>query len=132
MRRLARIAAASGALCLVASTAAADANGRWKTEANDEGGYLVVEIGPCGDKICGVIVEARNISGASNPDYEHLGRNIISGMVQDGPNSWEDGQIWAPDEDKSYAAEMELKGDVLAVEGCVVIFCRGQDWTRAD
>ncbi|MEX2519272.1 MAG: DUF2147 domain-containing protein [Paracoccaceae bacterium] len=132
MRRLAQIAAASGAFCLFAYAAAADANGRWKTETSGEGKYLVVEIGPCGDKTCGVIVDARNISGASNPDYEHLGRNIISDMVQDGPNTWEDGKIWAPDDDKTYSAEMELKGDVLAVEGCVVIICRGQDWTRVE
>lgn len=109
---------------------AADPTGLWRTEVNDEGSFLVVDVAPCGDKVCGTIVKAANISGAVSEDYEHLGRQIITGMVPDGENKWDDGEIWAPDDDKTYGANMELKGDILAVEGCVLVFCRGQDWTR--
>ena len=121
---------AAAALCLLAGAAAADATGKWMTNPNEEGGFLVVEVAPCGDALCGTIIEARNVSGKVNETYEHLGRQMISGMKPDGANKWDDGEIWAPDEDKTYSANMELKGDVLAVEGCVLVFCRGQDWAR--
>ncbi|MEM9794644.1 MAG: DUF2147 domain-containing protein, partial [Pseudomonadota bacterium] len=42
------------------------------------------------------------------------------------------GQIWAPDDDKTYRSNMALDGDSLKVEGCVAIFCRGQTWTRVN
>lgn len=122
-----------GIAAVLLSTApalAADIDGRWKTEANENGEYLVVEVGSCGSKTCGVIVAAVNAEGVEDPTYENLGRNIILDMVADGPNKWDDGEIWAPDEDKTYSSNMELKGDILAVEGCVFIICRGQDWTR--
>ncbi len=120
----------AAALALFATTASAEVAGLWKTQANDEGSYLVVEIGPCGDKTCGVIVAAKNKEGVADAAYKNLGRNIISDMVADGPNKWDDGEIWAPDEDKTYSSNMELNGDVLSVEGCVLFICRGQDWTR--
>ena len=61
----------------------------------------------------------------------HLG---VTGqdMVAETPTTWSDGTIWAPDDDKTYRSNMELQGDVLQVEGCVLIICRGQDWTRVE
>ncbi|QIE56995.1 DUF2147 domain-containing protein [Pikeienuella piscinae] len=115
-----------------AAAATADPTGLWKTEANDEGSYLVVDIGPCADRLCGVIVDARDKAGISRESYENLGRQIITDMAPDGANKWDDGEIWAPDEDKTYSASMELNGDVLEVEGCLLVFCRGQNWTRAE
>lgn len=123
----------AAAAALAASPAlAADPSGLWRTEATEEGDFLVVEIKPCGDRICGEIVSAGNVSGATSDTYEHIGRNIVTGMAPDGENKWDDGEIWDPTEDKTYSSEMELKGDVLTVEGCVLVFCRGQDWTRAE
>lgn len=124
---------ALAAICLTAGAAAAsDATGVWKTEANDEGSYLEVDIQPCGENLCGTIVAAKSADGAANSGYEHLGKGIIFDMAADGPNKWTDGEIWAPDDDKRYNSNMELKGDVLEVEGCVLFFCRGQNWTRAN
>lgn len=111
---------------------AQDVLGVWKTEANDEGGYLEVEIAPCGDALCGTILGAKNISGEISDDYEHLGKPMVTGMVPDGTNEWTDGEIWDPSEDKRYDSNMELKGDVLVVEGCILFFCKGQDWTRVN
>lgn len=125
-----RLILSAAVLTMGATSALADVNGLWRTQANDEGEYLVVEVGPCADKTCGVIVAARDKAGAEDANYANLGRNIITGMVADGPNKWDDGEIWAPDEDKTYSSNMELKGDILAVEGCVLFICRGQDWTR--
>ncbi|MGB0497019.1 MAG: DUF2147 domain-containing protein [Rubricella sp.] len=107
------------------------AHGTWATEANDEGSYLHVDIGPCaanGALTCGVIAEAMTPDGP-NDEYEHLGRLIIENMQADGAN-YTGGTIWAPDDDRTYRSNMELSGNVLAVEGCVLVFCRGQNWTR--
>ncbi|MGB0410028.1 MAG: DUF2147 domain-containing protein [Pikeienuella sp.] len=109
-----------------------DVTGVWKTEANDEGNYLEVDFAPCGDAMCGTIVAARNVSGSSDENYEHLGKPMVTGMVPDGKNEWTDGEIWDPSEDKRYDSNMELKGDTLVVEGCILFFCRGQDWTRVN
>lgn len=124
---------AAALIALSAGTAfSAEVTGRWATEANDEGGYLEVDIAACGDKVCGTIVAAKNVSGTVNETYEHLGKGIIFDMVADGENKWTDGEIWAPDEDKRYNSNMELNGDVLEVEGCVFFICRGQDWKRVN
>lgn len=128
-----RATAAAAALVLAAGAAqAGDPAGVWATEKNDEGRYITVEVKLCGDKYCGYIVDGYLPDGSTNPDYEHRGRQMIFDMAADGENKWDDGEIWAPDDDKNYNASMELKGDVLTVEGCVFIICRGQEWTRAD
>lgn len=134
MRNEMMMAAALG-LALVVGTSglgwAEAAHGLWRTEANDEGAHLEIAVGPCANDAsatCGVIQTARDASGQSG-DYAHLGREMITGMTADGTN-YSGGRIWAPDEDKTYRATMGLDGDVLTVEGCVLIICRGQDWTR--
>lgn len=122
----------AAAIAMPFAAHAGDPSGVWKTEPNDEGSYLKVEIGPCGEKLCGVILGGFRADGSENADYEHKGRDMIVDMVADGENEWEDGTIWAPDDDETYDAKMELDGDVLRVEGCVLFICRGQDWTRAN
>ena len=133
MKRITSIAAAFALSAGAAFSAGhGGAQGVWATEANDEGSYLHVEIKPCGDRLCGHIIDAKNAAGESNADYAHLGRQIIFDMAADGGTKWKDGEIWAPDEDKTYDSKMELKGDTLVVKGCVFFICRGQDWTRVN
>ncbi|MEO1688229.1 MAG: DUF2147 domain-containing protein [Pseudomonadota bacterium] len=123
----------AAALALCAAPALADVEGVWKTESNDEGSYLEVTVAPCAADaglMCGTITRAHSGTGEDASQYPHLGRLIIMDMAPDGPNQWDDGRIWAPDDDETYSSNMELKGDVLNVEGCVLIICRGQDWTR--
>ena len=86
----------------------------------------------CGDKMCGTIIDGHSADGAVSGDYPHKGKPIIWDMVAEGENVWDDGMIWAPDDDETYSSNMELKGDVLTVEGCVLFICRGQDWTRVN
>ncbi|MEM7271335.1 MAG: DUF2147 domain-containing protein [Pseudomonadota bacterium] len=124
---------AAAVVALSAGVAAAgDPTGVWKSEANDEGNYITVKVEACGDKICGTIIDGHAPDGSVADDYPHKGKPIIWDMVADGENEWDDGRIWAPDEDETYSSQMELKGDVLTVEGCVLIICRGQDWTRVN
>lgn len=129
MRRLIvglTIAAAS------AVAVAGGADGVWKTQAGDDGGYLEVTIAACGSdasKTCGKISNAFTKQGA-DPKYVNLGKTMLKDMTSSDGVSYSDGTIWDPEHDKTYDAKMNLKGDVLDVEGCVSIICSGQDWTR--
>lgn len=128
MKILARISAIAVAVAMSAGAAqAAGVYGTWKTEANKDGAYLHVRVQKCGSKVCGKIV--KNVNGKKQ---EIVGKNIIKNMVADGTNKWDDGTIWKPDDDETYDSEMELKGNVLKVSGCVLggLICRSQNWTR--
>jgi len=118
-------------LLLVPGIGAADPAGRWQSETSDRGRFVEVEIAPCGDALCGtIIVEARS------PRRDSLiGRQMIAGMRPDGPDRWDGGTIWAPDEDETYDAKMQQIGpDRLKVSGCIAfgLICRGQVWTRVE
>lgn len=118
-------------LLLPTAVAAQDASGRWLTETSDEGGSLVVRIGPCAagsETVCGFIEEARNVP--ADAVAELTGKAIIWDMQPTGAGKWSRGRIWAPDDDKTYRSNMELTGAGLKVEGCVAVFCRGQTWTK--
>lgn len=120
--------ALAAALSFGSAAWAQDVNGTWQTEPSDAGGYLQVRIGPCSydqTLTCGQIVKAVN---STIPDLE--GRAIITDMKPNGENRWNGGQIWAPDDDKTYRSKMALTAAGLKVEGCVAIFCRGQTWQR--
>lgn len=120
-------------LAPVASSADASVTGLWKTEAGDSGGWLRVQIEPCGNKICGTIAAAINSDGAVIEDYEHTGKEMIAGMVESGPGSYAKGTIWAPDKDKTYKAKLNLADNgKLIVKGCVAFICRSQTWTRVN
>ena len=109
---------------------AGDVTGTWRTATGETGAYLHVNVAPCASDAaltCGTIVQAFN---ATRDDL--VGKLIIWDMQPDGENSWRRGRIWAPDDDKTYRSSMELRGEVLRVQGCVAIFCRGQDWTRVN
>ena len=113
-------------------TIAGGADGVWKTEANDDGGYIEVTISPCDSdsaKICGKISNAFTKQGP-DPKYEHLGKLMIKGMKSNNGTSYSGGTIWDPEDNKTYSSKMNLKGEALDVEGCVTIICSGQHWTR--
>ncbi|MEL7277431.1 MAG: DUF2147 domain-containing protein [Pseudomonadota bacterium] len=113
---------------------AADVEGTWATETNEDGNYLEVTVHPCpsdGAKMCGTIDRAMGPSGPQ-PGYEHEGRQMISDMEPNGANRYANGKIWAPDTDKTYSSNMQLNGNVLTVKGCVLFICRGQDWSRVN
>ena len=95
-----------------------------------DGGYLHVSIDPCGENLCGTIQRAYGADGTLASDYEHLGKPILWNMGRDGDGRYSGGTIWAPDVDKTYRSKMQLKGNQLAVSGCVGPFCRSQDWQR--
>ncbi|WP_425085553.1 DUF2147 domain-containing protein [Ruegeria profundi] len=119
---------------LATGAMAADAaDGLWKTQPGDTGGYLHVSISECGSAICGTIDSAFDGNGDQILDYENLGKQIIWDMVAEGSGSYDNGKIWAPDRDKTYNSKMTLDSqNQLTVKGCVAggLVCRGQTWTR--
>ena len=119
-------------MIMPAAALAAGAEGVWKTQANDAGGYLEVTVGPCaGDasKTCGVVSKAFK-AGAEDPAYPYLGKPIIENMSSDGEGRYSGGTIFDPENGKTYDAKLSLKGGGLDVEGCVAFICQGEMWSR--
>ena len=102
--------------------------GTWQTETSDKGAYLHVRVGPCGEKVCGVIDKV--IGG----DESITGKTIIWDMADAGDGAFNGGKIWAPDQDKTYKSKMALEGNALIVSGCVLggAICRSQNWSRVN
>lgn len=120
------------AFLLAAGTASAqDVSGLWQTEAGDEGGFLHVQMAPCGDMMCGTINRAFGNDRKPVEGYEHAGKKMIWDMKADGDGAWKGGKIWAPDRDKTYGSKMELTANGLKVSGCVAgLICRSQLWRK--
>lgn len=132
------IAVLTGVMLSATTAYGEEAKGLWRSATNDNGGYIHVDIGPCAADaglLCGKIIEAFNEDPArlnKKRRDEIVGKLIIENMESDGAAAWSGGTIWAPDDDETYSSEMELRGDILEVSGCVLggLICRGQDWTR--
>lgn len=112
------------ALALPVLASAADITGNWQTEPNDRGISGIVQIAPCGDAFCGVM-----IGNTENTD-RFKGQTIISGMTSSDGVNFSGGQITDPEEGKSYKSKMTLSDNSLKVEGCILAFCRAQTWMR--
>jgi len=123
--------ALSLALILAAGAAVADpVEGVWKTRPDDNGNFGHIEVRPCGPAFCGTLVKAFDSSG-TEIGGPNIGKRIVWDMVAYGEGRYDDGQVWSPDRDKTYNADMQLTGDTLAVRGCVLGICRdGGTWMR--
>ncbi len=126
-----KLTAIISALLLLAAPVLADpVEGLWKTKPDDNGNFGHVQIAPCADRFCGVLVEAFDGSGAVKPS-DNIGKLIIRDMIPQGDGYYDGGKVWSPDRDKTYKSNMQLTGDRLAVKGCVLGICRdGGTWVR--
>lgn len=124
--------AVAGISLLATAAIAQDATGLWQTAPGDNGGFLHVQIAPCGAALCGTIRTAFAADLSVSADYAHVGKPIIWDMAPDGPAAWSGGRIWAPDRDKTYRSKMSVSGDQLSVSGCIAggLICRSQTWVR--
>jgi len=122
------IGAFAAGLAMLAGAALADeVDGTWQTQV-DDGAYAYIEMGACGDKICGVISRTFNSDGEYQS--ENIGKQLVWDMVAKGNGEYRDGQIWQPSTDNIYRSKMSLDGDILRVSGCVVVICKKQTWAR--
>ena len=122
----------AAAFVFVAGAAFADpVEGMWQTKPDDNGNFGFVEIKPCGAALCGTLVKAFDGAGKEIAS-PNIGKKIVWDMVGKGGGAYGDGKVWAPDRDKTYNSKMDLKGDSLAVSGCVLggLICRASDWRR--
>jgi uncharacterized protein (DUF2147 family) len=143
MRRLMLAAIAVG-LAAGPALAADPVEGVWLTQAKD----AKVRIAPCpahADQLCGEVVWLRAPNDAAgqpkhdehNPDAKLRSRPIIGlTMIRDfhsaGAGRWEGGKIYDPKSGKTYNSKMRVASDgALKVDGCVLMICQTQTWTRA-
>ena len=131
MRELVLLAA----LIAAPATAAEPVSGNWMTDAKDG----IVEIAPCGPRVCGRLVKTlvppkgppvdRNNPDPTLRSRPLIGLPILTGFASDG-EVWR-GTAYDPKVGKSYATTLHRLGpDQLKVRGCVAFFCRSVIWTR--
>lgn len=132
---LAKCLGISLAICLsfglAGGAALADpVEGTWQTKPDDNGNFGHIRIATCGDSICGELIKSFHGDG-SELASDNIGKQIIWDMKPEGGGLYDGGKVWAPDRDKTYKSKMQLNGDSLAIEGCVLFICRdGGTWTR--
>ena len=127
------LAATGTALGLFAATAhAADPSGVWLVA--DQTARIRIE--PCADGYWGSIDWERQPGiDAKNPDPSRRGRPLLGtpiliSMKPTQANRWE-GRVYNPKEGSFHDVSISLKSpSALRLEGCLLIFCGGETWTR--
>lgn len=132
-----KIMAALAAIAFPVAAAAAPASitGRWATDD----GKAIVDIAPCGAKMCGRVhrlLIAEPPGGQRderNPDKTKRtrkieGMGIYWDLAAEG-DAWK-GQGYSPEDGRYYKAHLRAKGGKLTMKGCVAVFCRTVTWTR--
>ena len=116
--------------------------GTWLTED----GMGKVEVAPCHTApalACGAITWLKDPVGhpnhdVNNPDKALRGRPLVGVLVvrdmkNQGPGRWVGGKLYDPKTGKTYAGKLKAAGPgKLNVEGCVLVVCEDETWTRAD
>lgn len=127
-----RLLAGLAALMITSAGAMADPLvGMWRTVADDNGNSGLIEVAPCGNRLCGTLVKAFGAGGAEIAS-DNIGRQIIFDTRATGDGQYR-GKVWSPDRDATYNSRLTLTGNRLAVEGCVLGICRdGGTWERAN
>ncbi len=127
------LAASAAALALSGMAArAADPSGVWMVADQT----ATIRIAPCADGYWGVIDwERKPGTDTHNPDPAKRGQPLIGtpiliAMKPAGSNEW-DGKVYNPQDGGFYNANISLeRPDVLKLQGCMLIFCSDQRWTR--
>jgi uncharacterized protein (DUF2147 family) len=143
-RRLLAGVLLSGALYATATAQPAPSpQGDWVTE----GGWATVRIAPCpsdAGRLCGRIIGLKEpTDGRGRPKRDTanadpklrsrlvVGMPFVTGFKPAGPGRWTGGKIYNPGDGKTYNARLALNPDgSLRVNGCVLVICQGQTWTR--
>jgi uncharacterized protein (DUF2147 family) len=101
----------------------------------------LVQIAPCGRKLCGTLVKVLDRAPTApktdihNPDpalrnRPFVGLPVLTGFEGSG-GSWKNGRAYDPESGKSYRSYLELQPDgSLKVSGCILFFCENRRWTR--
>lgn len=131
---------ALGLLLVAAPAFAADAvEGDWLTP--DSGSK--VRLGACPKTpqlMCGAVswlpaAKVKDLDKRNpNPALRNrpiLGVSTVSGFKQVAPGKWTGGKLYDPASGKTYNGKISANPDgTLKVEGCVMMICQSQTWTR--
>ncbi len=128
---------ATVAACLFLSVTAGNAqdtakgvNGVWI----DHTGQGAVEIGPCGDRVCGRVVWLKKPTHKSRSGKLICGTQVLGELRQMAADAWESGWIYNPEDEEKFSAALKLAGpDKLIVTGYLGIKLLGETfiWQRA-
>jgi uncharacterized protein (DUF2147 family) len=112
--------------------------GTWKAPTK----HAVVELHRCGEALCGRILSSDRLKREpdlrdyKNPRPELRERRVsrldfIQGF-RGGPDIWTDGEIYNPDDGRTYRGTIKLIApDQVRLNGCVIFpLCSAQTWTR--
>jgi uncharacterized protein (DUF2147 family) len=125
-----RATVAALALLLPASLAADPLEGVWLTTPGTDGHRGLIQVAPCGSKLCGTVIGAVLADGSKASEGGAIGRQIIWDTVHKG-NGVYSGKVYAPDRDKTYTSKLILTGNGLSVSGCFMGVCREDGiWAR--
>jgi uncharacterized protein (DUF2147 family) len=132
------VLAASLTLAAAAPAFAADpVEGEWLIQ--DKGGK--VRIAPCpgkADRMCGAtswVKDPAKVLDVKNPDVALrakplLGQQVLRDFKQAAPGRWTGGKIYDPKTGKTYDSKMAAANGSLKVDGCILMICQTQTWTR--
>ena len=103
-----------------------DATGVWI----DHTGQGAVEIGPCGDRLCGRVIWLKNPLHKSRSGKPICGTQILGDLRPRPNNTWEAGWIYNPEDEERFSAEIKLKNEnTLLVTGYLGIKILGETYT---
>jgi len=141
MTRLASLALVLAGLALGGPARAADISGTWLTNTGD----AHIRIARCGANMCGTIVwlkdpkdaSGRPVTDEKNPDPAKRSRPLIGVEVALGFHTAPDnpekyvGTFYNAEDGHMYSGSIAAAdADTLRVEGCLLMFCQTQMWTR--
>ena len=118
MKKLAIVAA------LVALGAPASADillGKWLTAPDENGFSAIIDIAPCGSKICGTNIQSMDPS-CKKVTTSSTGTKLMWDMVNKGGGAYA-GRVYSPAKKKEYKGKLSLAGDQLNVKGCIGPIC---------
>jgi uncharacterized protein (DUF2147 family) len=127
------LAVCAATFSLSAFALAAEPTGEWRVANGDAN----IRIDDCGGALWGVISWEKEPGGVDshNPNPAErtrptLGLPILLAMRPTKPGLWE-GEVYNAENGKTYNSKISLKEpDVLRIDGCLLIFCMGENWTR--
>lgn len=122
------IAALAAAVIPAMASAKEPIEGFWKY------GPMVIEIAPCGSRLCGTVVKAsRNQQAkAERGSGTHLiGSRLITDLEPVGPGAY-NGRVFLADRDVYASGTVhQISEDELEVKGCVLmVICRARTYVR--
>jgi uncharacterized protein (DUF2147 family) len=112
-----------------------------------EDGSARVRIAPCGDAFCGNVISIgvpndpatgapwrdKNNVNPARRDRPLLGLNVATGMKPDGTSTRWIGRVYSIDYGREYAGSITLLSPTrLKIEGCQMLICQSEIWTKAD